>query len=111
MEGIEILSKTMVTETTGLAILGVLCLIVGSVIFLGGLNDGFDYDWLNVIAVIGGAVIFLAGVACAAYEKDTGRYEYKAIIDESVSMTDVHEKYKVKGQEGKIWILEDKEKN
>lgn len=110
MEGIEILNKTMITETTGFAILGVLCLIVGSVIFLGGWNDGFDSDWLNVIAIIAGAVVFLAGVACAAYEKDTGRYQYEVTIDESVSITDVHEKYKVVEQKGKIWILEDKEK-
>ena len=112
MEGIEILNRTMVTELIPLLVgLGITLVIVGGCTFLMGWNDGFDYDWLNVIAVIGGAVIFLAGVACAAYEKDTGRYEYKAIIDESVSMTDVHEKYKVMGQEGKIWILEDKEKN
>lgn len=109
MEGIEILNKTMMTETTGLAVLGVLCIIVGSVIFLGGWSDGFDHDWLNVMAILLGTVIFITGLACAAYEKDTGRYQYEAIIDESVSMTEVYEKYKVVKQKGKIWILEDKE--
>ena len=110
MEGIEILNKTMITEPIlHLFLLGIIGLIVGGGIFLIGWNEQSDYDGLNATCIIIGAIIFVAGLVGVAQEKDTGRYKYEVTIDESVSMTDVHEKYKVVEQKGKIWILEDKE--
>ena len=110
MEGIEILNKTMITEPImHLFLLGIIGLIVGGAMFLIGWNEQSDYEWLNAIYIIIGAIIFVVGLVGLVQEKDTGRYEYEVTIDESVSMTDVHEKYKVIEQKGKIWILEDKE--
>lgn len=40
---------------------------------------------------------------------ETGRYRYEVIIDDSVSFSDIHEKYEVIKQRGDIWVLEDKE--
>lgn len=39
----------------------------------------------------------------------TGRYRYEATIDDSVSITEVYDRYNVVEQRGDIWILEDKE--
>ena len=111
MEGIEILNKTMVTEPIiPLCLLGIIGTVVGGVMFMIGYKDEtFDYWWLNLIFCIVGGVIFIAGCINLGRQRDTGRYQYEATIDESVSMTEVHEKYKVIEQKGKIWILEDKE--
>ena len=38
----------------------------------------------------------------------TGKYEYKVTIDDTVSMTEFYEKYKVIEQEGEIWTIRDK---
>ena len=35
-------------------------------------------------------------------------YKYKVIIDKSVSMIEVYDKYNVIEQDGKIWTIEDK---
>ena len=44
-------------------------------------------------------------------EEPTGRYRYEATIDDSVSITEVYDRYKVVERRGDIWILEDKEEN
>lgn len=110
MEGIEILNKTMITEPIlHLFLLGIIGLIVGGGIFLIGWNEQSDYDWLNLICIIIGAIIFIAGIVCVFQRKETGKYRYEAVIDENVSLQDIYERYNVIEQDGKKWILEDKE--
>ena len=112
MEGIEILNRTMVTELT---VSGVVLGLIGIamsifIIIMVSDDDVWDGDWLPRIGCfVLFVILFIASIVKLTTQKPTGRYQYEAIIDESVSMTDVHEKYKVIGQEGKIWILEDKE--
>jgi len=39
----------------------------------------------------------------------TGRYQYRCIVDDSVSIEDLNEKYNIIGKDGDIYVLEDKE--
>ena len=44
------------------------------------------------------------------YQPDyTGKNQYKVLIDDSVSFNEIAENYKIVGQDGDIYILEDKE--
>ena len=93
-----------------LGLIGLVISIFGIIIICDG--DVWDGCWLPRIGcIIIVVILFIASIGKFCKQKPTGRYQYEVTIDESVSMTDVHEKYKVMGQEGKIWILEDKEKN
>ena len=40
---------------------------------------------------------------------ETGRYEYKVLIEDGVEMKEFYERYNVIEQDGEIWIIEDKE--
>lgn len=45
----------------------------------------------------------------ANYKIPIGEYEYKVIIDDNVSMTEFYEHYEVVDQDGKIFIIREKE--
>lgn len=57
------------------------------------------------------AVLCLGGLfVCGIYQPDyTGRNQYKVLIDDSVSFNEIAENYEIVGQDGDLYILEDKE--
>lgn len=63
-------------------------------------------DWLFYPIFFGAVVLFAVP---AAYSKSEDRLRYECTIDESVSMTEVYERYEIVEQRGDIWVLEDKE--
>lgn len=113
MQGIDILNKTMVTDTCGWAfiivIIGAIVLIVSFITFIifaasecfGIANVCF---WVLITSIF--AVLL---VAMINPQTETGRYRYEVTIDDSVSFLDLHEKYDVIEQNGRIWTLEDRE--
>lgn len=98
---------------------------------------GIIPEWVLLVLLIGGIVCFAICWMCASNYWDlatkifgglsiiclltmlvlflwwptepTGRYRYECTIDESVSMTEVYERYEIIEQRGDIWVLEDKE--
>ena len=56
-----------------------------------------------------GALLIALVIGIANPQESTGRYRYECLIDETVSMTEVYERYEVIEQRGDIWVLEDKE--
>ena len=51
------------------------------------------------------ASIFVSFVYTPNY---TGRNQYKVLIDDSVSFNEIAEKYEIVGQDGDVYILEDR---
>ena len=64
----------------------------------------FGFVVLFEVFVLGGLIV------CGIYQPDyTGKNQYKVLIDDSVSFNEIAEKYEIVGQDGEIYILEDKE--
>lgn len=113
IEGIELLSQTEIMARPlwahiiffgliGFCIVGVILLIVG-------VNTCSDTDVEIGVYMIVFAFICMILLAGAFPKKPSGLYRYKVTISEDVSFSDIYDNYDVIGQEGKIWILEDKE--
>lgn len=95
-----------------------ICCIVGIILFMV-----FENRYKKFGTIVGKTIEklwALAGIAClvfiasvlvsAVYTPNyTGRNQYKVLIDDSVSFNEIAENYKIVGQDGEIYILEDKE--
>ena len=116
MNGIDILNKEEILtspEWIGMAasISGVMIII--SVIFVVAftltIHDAASI--LSMILFVCSVVAFVVfAVINDTYKSEpTGRYRYEVTIDDSVSITEVYDRYNVVEQRSDIWILEDKE--
>ena len=110
MEGIHILNTTVVMEHVIWYVPVIISCVVLTFIGLTFLLESFN-GILQGIGAIVATVSFIALVAIALFNPtiETDRNRYEVIIDESVSLVDVYEKYDVIDQRGEIWVLEDKE--
>lgn len=111
IDGIEILSQEIITESTGL---GLKIFFIGSVIslVLGILLSVFYFEDPTGIAIglLGLCLCLAVGVITDnAYQIPTDRYEYKVIIDDNVGLLEFYERYKIIDQEGKIFTIREKE--
>ena len=113
LEGIEILSQIEIMKNPDWTSL--FCFIVVVFIFLGLIltNGGLisDNKQLTICAACFTFGLFIAALIIIGLtqKEPSGRYEYKVLLDEDVSFTEIYEKYGVVGQEGLIWTLNDKE--
>ena len=107
MNGVEILSTTELTSWYGWTfevtffITIVVCVVVSILarnIVCGGM--------VGLAAFLLCAIVF-GGFGVGKYE--TGEYEYKVTIDDSVSMNEFLDKYEILDQEGKIYTVREKE--
>ena len=109
----EILSQTEIIEQVGgwpQAVVMVMFIVIfatTSCFFAFTL----DLDTFGIICglVVAFIVLFLTMGIWAPKDTPTGRYEYKVILDETYPATQLYEEYEVIGQEGKIWIIQEKE--
>lgn len=111
IEGIEILSQEPIMECT---YLGLKIFIIGSLFSLvvGVLLEVFYFLDGSGLLIMGCCMVLflLSGVLIDAnYEIPTGKYEYKVIIDDNVSIAEFYEHYEIVDQEGKIFIIREKE--
>jgi uncharacterized protein YcfJ len=114
MNGVEILSSTeAVTESiadwwfAGLVYLAII-LIGGIMGFFLGKREG-DCAFLGCL---GGALVGLfiwSAIVVASTEPTTYETQYKVTIDDSVSMNEFLDKYEILDQEGKIYIVKERE--
>lgn len=113
MVGVDILNKEEILGTPEwvyvASIIFVYVLIISiTILFVSAFNLWNTLFIFSAIAAIVSWVLVI--VLCNVDEiEPTGRYRYEATIDESVSIADVYEHYKVVEQRGYIWVLEDKE--
>ena len=112
MDGITILNTTIVDEyarwvlPTVLA-LGLIC-IVALVLMLNSNDKGvIIFGTISLLAMI--AMPIIIGTS-KSHWRTNERNQYECIIDDSVSINEVYEKYNVIERRGDIWVLEDKEK-
>ena len=111
IEGIEILSQEPIMECTFLglkifAIGGLFCIVVGVLLEALYFQDNSGL----LLAICGVLICLLIGVLIDAnYGIFAGKYEYKVIVDNHVSMAEFYEYYEVVDQDGKIFIIREKE--
>lgn len=111
INGIEILSQEIIMESTGIGLkiflIGSLCCVVLGVLLevLCFRNGGG-----GAIAVFSVPLCLIVGIITGnVYQIPTDRYEYKVIIDDNVSMVEFYKQYEVIDQDGKIFIIREKE--
>lgn len=117
MNGVEILSQSNVYEVdcywwiliifAGIGLLiGIICSIVDCV------RQGFDacYIWYTIGLTIVAAFVGLIFTFASEHETDTVDYvEYKVTVSDEVNFTEFMNKYEVLDQDGKIYIVKEKE--
>lgn len=112
MQGIEILNKEPVMVSND-RLVGVVFLLLGIAFIWGCVatkvkNEIFAYISIGIF----GLCLFGALCVTIAYKEfkiPSDRYQYEAVIQNDVSIHEVYKKYNVIEQDGKKWILEDKE--
>ena len=102
----EILNTTIVMETASwvnpaLIICAILAIIFANIVVT-------EYGGIRSIIACLISVLAVLIICIWSPQVETDRKRYEAVIDESVSLIEVYEKYDVIEQRGKIWILEDK---
>ena len=110
MEGVQILNKIEVTEFGVCNILLLIAFIFFTVISIA-LMIIVDEIYLTIIFGVLTVVFTIAcGVSMAISFDSSGKhYRYECLIDESISLNDLYEKYEIVEQRGEIWVLEEKE--
>ena len=61
--------------------------------------------------IVGLIVVIITNITSSKKLIPTGRCQYEVTIDDTVSFTELNNKYEVIEQRGKIWVLEDKEES
>ena len=113
MQGIEILNRTPVMVEPKAYGFGLVLLVIALFVFLvlTAICFAEDYVVLGVFCAVVFASSFVGLLLYSNYrvESPDGRYRYEVTIDESVPLKDIYENYNIIEQDGKKWILEDKE--
>ena len=113
MEGVTILNQMDILESPNWVVLTIFSLaIVFGISFAVGINSEPD-KWYSPLAAIM-VILCLLGIIILMFisgelREPTGKYEYEAIIDDTVVFTELYEKYEVVEQRGEIWVLKDKD--
>ena len=109
MNGIEILNKTVVTESPDWINIFIPCSLILLLLFFIILVNT-DSQFMLILSGVLIAFIIIGDVILSCYEEPTDRYRYEATIDKTVTLEELCKNYDVVDQRGEIWILEDKEK-
>ena len=109
MDGITILNTIIVNDCadwvsfTALT-LGVICIMSFVLMLTSKDNRVIIFGIISLVAIIATPIIIIAS---KTHWRTNERNQYECIIDDSVSINEVYEKYNVIDRRGKIWILED----
>lgn len=111
MSGITILTQHPIAKYVGQVwfVLLVILFVVGIGCIIGGLTAKvlrtFVFGWICLLLMLP------AGVLAKIYtpKVETGRYEYQVLLDETVDINELVSHYDIIGQDGLIWIIQDKE--
>lgn len=126
MQGVNILNTTEILGNPSWAInlisIGLFIATIGAIfMIITMIMDGaykFTYKTTVTMAVVsfltiivGLLVVIITSITSLQKRVPTGRCQYEATIDDTVSFTELNDQYEVIEQRGKIWILEDKEES
>lgn len=112
MKGVDILNIeeiSAVPEWIDITIIIAVIVFMISIIILFISYDLWNVSFIVSIITMLISFIFIIVIGVNDIEEPTGRYRYEATIDESVSITEIYDRYKVVDRRGDIWILEDNE--
>lgn len=113
MDGITILNVTKVSENSTLLLVALIFLVIGAIINTVNALQSDDAKQCILYGIFTVTLLALSIVVGVTMDKDreaNAHNQYECLIDKSVSMEDVYEKYTVIERRGDIWVLEDKEK-
>lgn len=87
-----------------------ICFLVAIVAGILGVSD----DWklgvtIFLVVFVAGSALFGTLIGCTTGEPTEYETQYKVVIDDSVSMNEFTEKYKIIDQDGKIYTVREKE--
>ena len=111
MDGVRVLSQEAICSAGLKPVDAALFIIVAiNILFIVSAIENNDF----IIFVCGVLVSIVFGmlmwfVIDVITETPTGRYEYKVLIDDSVSMTEFYERYDLISVDGQIYTIRDKE--
>ena len=114
MKGVDILNIeeiSAVPEWIDITIIIAVIVFIISIIILFISYNLWNVSFIVSIITMLISFIFIMVLGANGIEEPTGRYRYEATIDESVSITEIYDHYKVVDRRGDIWILEDREEN
>lgn len=108
IKGINILAQTEIMSAPNWCIvLFFIALILLLIFWVVALLT--EFKMFSIIGFFSGLLLLLFVSLCVTIIKEpTGKYEYKVTIDDSVSMNEFYEKYKVIDTEGQIWTIMEK---
>lgn len=109
MNGIEILNKTVITESPDWINIVIPCSIILALLFFIILVNT-DSQFMLILSGVLVAFIIIGDMILFCYEEPTDRYRYEVTLDKTVTIEELSENYDIVDQRGEIWILEDKEK-
>lgn len=113
MDGITILNVAEVSENSTLLLVALIFLMIGAIVNTVNLLLSTDTKQCVLYGILTLLLLAFSIVVGFAMDKDreaNTHNQYECLIDKSVSMEDVYEKYTVIERRGDIWVLEDKEK-
>lgn len=113
MDGITLLNVTEVSENSTLFLVALIFLIIGAILNTANLllsTDTKQCVLYGIVVVTLLACSIVVGVTMDKDREKNAHTQYACLIDKSVSMEDVYEKYTIIERRGDIWVLEDKEK-
>lgn len=110
IEGITILAQETITPPTGAIIAAliftmVFCILGIISVVLAIVDNAPGMGVIGALCLMGALVLGMAGFGAAAEEP---HIEYKVLIDQSVSWSEVYENYEIIDQEGKIYTIKEK---
>lgn len=114
MQGVNILNTTEIIKlsTSIFFYVGVISGIIGIALSLYVLiTNTYNSKTLDRLIFFCIILVIITSLINPNKKEQSGRYQYEATIDDTVSFTELNDKYEVIGQRGKIWILEDKEES
>lgn len=88
--------------------------IVFVVAIIAGLLEGLSDDWergaiIFFVVFVTGSALLGTLIGCFSGEPIEYETQYKVVIDDSVPMNEFAEKYEIIDQDGKIYIVREKE--
>lgn len=113
MDGITILNVTEVSENSTLLLVVIIVIMIGAIVNTVNLLLSTDTKQCVQYGILTLLLLALSIVVVFAMDKNreaNTHNQYECLIDKSVSMEDIYEKYTVIERRGDIWVLEDKEK-
>ena len=110
----NILYKTEIMVAKGSDTIGIIssiAILTCLVILCIFLEDNAIYQYFKTtIVLIIITILSVIGIIFNMIEVPSGRYRYEVLINDDYNINEFLDKYNVVDKRGKIWIIEDKEK-